>query len=192
MTKEFEITENSLKVKTIRLLNSVENEIPFESITSVITRYRETNNVLTLIAALGFICCACAIISHFFVSGGSTIEDIGIYSALFVSLVFLIGLTYTNNVNIKLLTGHSIHFLARSPNQVMVNQYIQKVFDQQKQYLIRRYIYADTDSSHEQLTTNLKWLWERNIINETEWHQLRQELLHKSSQDKIIGFKFNA
>jgi hypothetical protein len=192
VTKEFEIMEDSLKVRTSQPFSYADAEIKFENITSVITKFREPNRVLSLFTILIFICAVCAVISHFFAANGSEIEDIALYIILFAVFVFLLGLTYKNNVNLVLFTGHSITFYARSPSSNAVNEYIHQILAQQKIYLLKRYAENDLFLSEDQLSTNLKWLWERKIINDSELEDLRHKLLSKNSAQKVVGFRFNS
>lgn len=192
VTKEFEITEDALKVRTSQPFSYADAEIKFENITSVITRHREPNSFLSLFTILIFICAVCAIISHFFQAYGSEIEDIAVYLILLSVFVFLLSLTYKNNVNLILLSGGSLPFYARSPSSNTVNEFIQEIYAQQKVYLLNRYAQNDPFLTEDQLSTNLKWLWERKIINDAELDDLRYKLLSKNTPQKIVGFRFNS
>jgi hypothetical protein len=192
VTQEFELADDSLKVRVSRPFSYADNEIKFENITSVITRLKAPNTILSIISIIMFAGIIITVISHFTDSKGSNVDDIIFYIILLSLFIFLLRLTYENKVNLIILNGQSLSFYANSPNKQAVNDYIQQIFIEQKKYLLKRYAQDDPYLSEEQLSANLKWLWERKIINDLELDDLRFTLLSKNSNQKIVGFRFNS
>ncbi len=71
-------------------------------------------------------------------------------------------------------------------------EFINNLFAEQKKYLINRYAKHDPYLSVDQVNTNLKWLWDRKIIDDQELNDLRSKLLPKPNTNDTVGFKINS
>ena len=191
LKKEFELNDRSLKIKISTPLSFVEDEINFEDVILKITRKKVPNFIFLGLSMCLFIAIIITVCSHFFEKNGSGIDDILVYVVLFIIFSLLLVFTYENEIKILLFNGKYLSFYPNSPTKEEVLNFIEKLKTTHKECLLNRYAKADPYLSPEQLSNNLKWLWERKVIDDTELHELKSQLLPKSGGGSSVGFKFN-
>jgi len=193
VTKEFELGDGILKIKQATPISHLEMQAKFEDISFTVTRKQTPNTTFLIFSILLFLGVVITTISFFFeTKQPSTAQDIMLYIALLAVFLLFLRLTYENIVTIWLINGASVVLYANSPNKGRVNEFIALMYNEQKQYLLNRYAISDPFLTDEQLTNNLRWLWERKVINQEELQKLRDELLQKqTTSHKVVGFKIN-
>jgi len=191
VTKRFEITEHSLKVAIKSPVSYIEDEFPFEEITKKYTR-KKTANLFTLIPCIlciiGVIITVC---SHLLEKNGSSIEDILVYGVLGIIFLVLSVFNFENVINLMLVNGRLLSFYADSPNKIDVDAFLELLLSDQKKYLLNRYAKSDPYVSAEQSSANLKWLRDRNIIDDAELTDLQAKILPKPGGNSSVGFRIN-
>ena len=190
LTKAFEISNKSLKVKISTPISSVEDEIDFENISTKYSRKKLPKTVWLIFSALAFIAILIAIFSHFLDKNGSSISDIMFYVVLFIAFITLLYLTYENEIIVPLYIGKSLSFYSNSPSKKEVDDFIELLKVEHKNYLLRRYGEHSVYLTEEQMSNNLKWLWERKVITDDELQSLREKILEKPNNNQV-GFLFN-
>ncbi len=191
VTKRFEITPTSLKLGFKSQFGYAEHEYAFEQIFPKYYRQKK-HNLFTLIPALlCFMATIITILSHFIEKDGSSVDDILVYGILWIILTIISAFNYEDTLTLSLNHGMTLAFYTNSPNPKEVESFIALLFSDQKKYLLNRYAKSDPYLSVEQLSTNLKWLWDRNIINDAELEDLRKKILPAPSSASSIGFNFN-
>jgi len=191
ITREFEISDRFLKVNISKPLSSIEDEFNLEDISTKTVRKRSPNKVLMYISLALLVFMLITIISHFTEKDGSSLLDILVYAILFVPSLFLFYITYQNVVHLILNDKRYLIFYANSPTKLEVDEFLENIKQNQKKYLLNRYAKQDPYVSDEQLANNLQWLYDRKIITETEFEELRSKLLPKIGSNLSVGFKFN-
>lgn len=189
-TKIFELTDESLIIKISKPLNYAEFQYNFEDISLRITRNKKPNQIILILCIMLFVLISIAIFSHFFDKDGSSWADIMFYCIPLSISLFLLYVTFENEVNVILNNVGYISFYANSPNRSQVDEFLSLMKEKQKKYLLHKYATLDPYLTDEQLANNLKWLRDRNIINESELEHLRSSLLQKYP-NATLGFKFN-
>jgi hypothetical protein len=191
VTKRFEITDNSLKVAIKKPLSYIEDEFTFEEITKKVIR-KKSPNLFTLVP--GIVCLIGVIItvySHLYEEKGSSIGDILFYIILSAGLLTISAFNFENIINLILSDRRSLAFYANSPSKHEVNDFLELLSSEQKNYFLNRYAKADPYVSAEQLAINLKWLRERNAIDDKELEELRIQILPKPNTSSSMGFKID-
>lgn len=193
VTKIFELTDRSLKVSVSTPTSSAATEIDFENITTKVTHKKAPKRIWAIFTGLtlaGLIGCT---VSHFAEKDGSKIEDILLYLSLSGVFALITYLTYENELNLLLVHGTKLGFFANASNKKTAEEFIELIKSRQKEYLLNRYATADDLLSQDQLATNLRWLLERNIINNEECETLKQKLITpKAEPVKTVGFTFGS
>ena len=190
VTKIFEITDNSLKVRTSRPFNYFEGEFAFENITKRVVWRKKVNRYI-LFATVGCLIGLCiTIFSHLYEKDGSSVSDILFYTILSIPFLAAFFLTYVNIIYLYLHDGRCLAFYGHLPKRIKVETFINELFTKQKEYLLDRYARADPYLSDEQVGNNLKWLWDRKIISDAELSELRAQLLPDPNIINRLGFKF--
>ncbi len=191
VTKIFEIKDHSLGVNIKNLAGHIQYDLTFEEISNRVIR-RKSHHLFTLIpAVLLFICLIMTCFSHFFEDKGSSWEDILVFGILCLIFICLATLNFENVVEINLYNMGKLSFYAKLPSKITVDEFIMLFLKKQKEYLVSRYAKADPYVSAEQLATNLKWLRDKNIINDEELDNFRINILPKPGGGSSAGFKFN-
>jgi hypothetical protein len=127
VTKIFEITDRSLKVKISKPMNFVEDEFNFEELTSKMIRKKSPNLLFLLpglFCILGF---AITLYSHFYEKDGSSLLDIGFYVLMGIILLSLSVFTFNNAINLILFDKRYIAFYAKSPDKKSVDDFLKKI-----------------------------------------------------------------
>jgi hypothetical protein len=192
VTKTYELTDRSLKLRISTFFSLIEEEIAFEEITHRILRKKLPNFFTAIPAVIFFICTVLTLYSHFFEINGSGIDDVAVYAVLLLIFSGLTVFTYENEIKIMLANGKYISFYPKSPTEKEVNSFLETMKVDQKTYLLRSYAKSDSYLSPEQLANNIKWLWDRKIIDNNELDDLRNKLLPKpNGGGSSVGFTFN-
>ncbi|HTD98915.1 MAG TPA: hypothetical protein VK668_06490 [Mucilaginibacter sp.] len=187
-SKEFELTENSLRVKTSKPFDHIEIEYNLEKITAKFFKEKHPNVVFSLVALgmlLGVIVTVC---SHFFDEKGSAWYDILFYFVLFLISLFFSWLNYESNYNMVLQDGTTIAFYIDLPTDSEFSNFLCLTNKKQKDYLLKTYAKSDGYLTNEQISNNLNWLWDRNIIDAYELSDLRLKLLPLPKTNLSVGF----
>lgn len=193
VTKEFELTDGILKIKVSTPISKIENQVKFEDISKIVSRKMAPNTTFLVFSILLFLGVVITTFSFFFeTKEPSSTQDIMFYVVLLMIFLLFMRLTYENIVSLWLFTGGSVILYANSPRKEVVNDFIDLLHQEQKEYLLNRYAVSDPFLTEDQMSVNLKWLWERKIINQEELQQLREELLPKpQASHTVIGFKIS-
>jgi|SRR5579872_5069259 len=189
ISREFELTDKSLKVFTSKPFSHTESEFSLEELTVRYFKVKYPNVVLTLISTALFLCIVITICSRFLDPNGSKLADVLFYVVPFTITVFLVYATYENNINIVLQNGKSIAFYADLPTQIELEDFLTAIDKTRKTYLLNLYAKATPYLSDEQISNNLNWLWDKDIIDDIELDDLRLKLLPKPKDGSSIGFK---
>lgn len=188
-SKEFELTGKSLKIKTSKPFDHIENEIGLEQITDKFVKIKNPNVVFILITLGTFACIVITMISHFFDTKGSDWFTIMFYVTLFILSIFLSFVTYENNLNITLKNGLVIGFFNNLPSTDEMENFLSHLKEKRKALLLESYAKSSEYLSQEQISNNLYWLWHNYIIDDAELHDLRLKLLPKPGKSSSMGFK---
>src|SRR5882724_12698944 len=135
-SKEFELTAKSLKIKTSKPFDHIENEIGLEQITDKVIKIKNPN-VVFILANLGtFACIVITMISHFFDTKGSDWFTILFYVTLFTLSICLSFVTYENNLNITLKNGLTISFFNNLPSKGEMENFLWHLKEKRKALLL--------------------------------------------------------
>ena len=190
--RNFELTSNSLKISVKTISNYFEGDFRFEEIGGKISR-RKTYNRYALGALIIFLI-GFVVTSANRLTGDTTVhvDDISFYT-FFALVAFVIVLTTSKDTtNLSLLDGRHIVFFSNSPNKVTVEAYIQRVLDERKQFLLNKYAKPEPFLPSEAIIRQLLWLKDNEVIDNTEFEQLKLNLLPTAATSNPIGFTFNA
>jgi hypothetical protein len=191
VTKIFEITDNSLKMKISKPMGMVEMEFSFEEISRKTIRRKALNLWSTIVAALFIIGILITTYSHFTEKKGSSVYDILFYLAFAVLFISLAIIRFENDVTVILHDKKGISFYANKPSRNEVEQFITTLHSTQKAYYLKKYARDDSYISAEQLSENLTWLYNIDIIKQFELEELRSRLIGKRNDGSSVGFTFN-
>jgi hypothetical protein len=190
VTKRFEIAHNCIKVAIKSPISYFEDEIAFEDIGRKSIRKKSHNLFLLIPGLLAIVGVIVTVYSHFFEEKGSSAEDILVYLVLAILFLTISAFAFENVITFTTYNYKIITFYANSPVKVEVDNFVEQMLAQQKKYLLNRYGKADPYLSSEQLAVNLKWLRDRNVINDAELDELRIKILPKPGGSSV-GFQFN-
>lgn len=191
ITKIFELTDNSLKMAIKSPFNYIEEEFPFEEITTKTTLKIKTS-LLALLPAFFFISGTLITSISFFSDGknASSVTDILLYAVPACLFSIYARLRREKTINLLLTDRRILSFYKDSPDNSTVLKFLAQLKKQQKAYLLNRYAKNDLFASAEQLANNLNWLFDREVINSHELDRLRSTLLFKAA-DPAYSFNFN-
>lgn len=189
LTKRFEITGEALKIGIKSPISYVEDEFTFEELGTKVTRHKKPY-IPTLIAFfITFGISILLLFAYFNNSKQDPISEFIICLSVCSLTGFLSMLLYNNSANLYLYDGRVLAFYANSPTKKEVDNFLTLLKEKQKGYLLNRYAKIDPYISPEQLSSNLKWLREKNIIDDTELTALQIKILPKPGGNVSVGFK---
>jgi hypothetical protein len=190
--KEFELTDKSLKVSISKPFSFLEDEFTFEQINYKLRREKKPKVSSLIISIILSVFLIVALVSHFSEKNGSGINDIYFYLILLLISTFITYATFKNVINLALFDNRYLSFFANSPNRKTVENFLDLIKIEQKKYLLSRYAKADPYLNTEQLSNNLKWLWDKKVINDIELNELRSQLIgNRYDENRSVGFKIN-
>jgi hypothetical protein len=188
--REFSFKENGLHLKVKNLASSYEVEIPFEEINlKKIIRQKKTDSVIIIVGIFfGLI----FILNFIFrIIGNSTLS----WDAIIVLFVFtaLSGLIAYINTKKQILLPTSNNGLLEiydgRPSKEISEKFIFDLTSKSNIYLKNKYGKIDRDLPVEPQLANLVWLKEREILNNDEFEDLKNNLLGKRNNINPIGFR---
>lgn len=192
VTKKFEITDKSLKVKNANLLGSLEEEFNFEDISCTIIR----KNKLpwkTAIPAAFFLLGIIITVTDRLLGDKNNSEDILVYVVLFAIFGILTALNKQNTTSLIVYKIKALDFYTNSPSAPQVLAFLDLLKSTQKAYFMERYIH-DLYLPPENLSNNIDWLYNTNFIDQNEFKALRANLLNQISTNNAeikINFSNN-
>ena len=184
--KDFEIEPTGLKSISKTPLTLTEIDFTFEEISKKVIHQKQPNMFIILACLVCGIGMLITLYSHFSDKGGSSIYDILFYAIPFTSLIITSILTFKNEVKLLTYNNKPVLFCGNANNIKEVNSFLKVIFSEQKKYYINKYARAKSHLTYEQISNNLIWLLEKDIINDIELDQLRIELLPKPNS--LVGF----
>lgn len=190
-TKIFEITDKSLRFQQKTPFSYIENEFTFEELDNKVVHHKKPYMPTIIAAILAFLITILFLCLYIGNDPDTSLSNV--FVALLVCVLFL-ALSYLineNNIKIYLFNGLPLSFYGYSRSKPQVMEFINSLFAEQKKYLINRYAKYDPYLSVEQINTNLKWLWDRKIIDDDELNDLRSKLLPKQGNNESVGFRIN-
>jgi len=189
VTKVFEISNKSLKVKVSNLLGSINEEFNFEDIGCkyVLKNMLPWKTAIpTALFIIGFI----ITVVDRIIGDSKSIEDIMFYTVL---IIVLGTLTLLNRRNTTSIFVHNIKLLdlyTKSPSNTEVTEFLKLLKSRQKEYFFDRYINSDLNQSFEQISSTLNWLYNADFIDQDEFNNLKEYHL-KRLNDNESQIKFN-
>jgi hypothetical protein len=191
VTKIFETTDRSLRVKISNLTSSFESEYPYEDIGRRLI-YKRSISLKTLIPAIVmFLGLVITLIDRLEGNTKNTF-DIMVYLVLFPLFALLTLLNKEDNIFFVISNLQGAEMFASSPSKVEVERFLETLREKQKVYLLKRYAAEDPYISPEQYITNLKWLYDRDVINDAELADLRYQLIEKPKFGNAMSFNFSS
>lgn len=190
-TQIFEITDKSLKFQHKRPLHFFENEYSFEEVGTKVIYQKKPYLPGVIASFFSFLLALILFFSYLNDSRDTPLYSVLICIGIFILLLIITYLKQENLAKLFLTNGFPITFYGNSPSETDVSAFLKVFFAEQKRYLINRYAKADPYLSVEQVSNNLKWLWDRKIIEDEELSELRIKLLPKPAGNDAVGFKIN-
>ncbi|MBS1532867.1 MAG: hypothetical protein JSU01_21365 [Bacteroidetes bacterium] len=190
VTRIFEISDKSLKVKIKKPLNYFEQNFSFDELGTK----TETRQKIYIPGLVGTGIMLLMTILFFFSYLNDSKKD-PFYETLiclvaFLFFVFMTLALHENIVKLFLVDMRFLTFYYSSPDKKAVSDFLLNLKEAQKDYLLKRYAKQDSYLSQDQLQGNLNWLRNNNIIDNAELEDLKRDILVKTQSDSSIGFKF--
>jgi hypothetical protein len=188
----FEITDSSLKCRISKPGSLVENEFSFEEISNRTAR-RKFVDIMVLVVCLIFVSIFISITCM--TIGGNKDIDIGFVILFFILSAVFVTLTlsrYQNDINLYLNDGRYIAFYANHPTETEVSNFLTTLKTTQKEYLLKLYATDEVFISNETKAQRLYWLRGANIIDETEFDELKSKLIKPDYVPPIVGFNLKS
>ena len=186
--KSFELGDNGLMYKVKDLTSSVELEIPYEEIGVKRIDQNITNNFFLLFTIFMFFAAGAKI--YFLLKGDHTDY---IFTAVVIGVFFLSCLiAYNGNrksILIDALHPPFIEFYAGRPDRESVEKFITELRLRTKTFLIKKYAERDRNIPIETQLEAINVLKNRNIITQSEYIELINNLTKPNSNP--IGFGAN-
>jgi hypothetical protein len=176
----FIISDSSLKVHKKGLLDEIEYDIPFDSIHHRKTIQTEINNNML---ATGFFFVT---FSFLFLLG--TAQQLTIIF-LFLGVILAVSafINRKKTVTIPTYEGKSIILFFNSKNKQDVVDFSQRIIDASNSYLLKKYSRIDRDLPIEPQIEHLRFLLDRQIIDESHFESLKNQLFKRDGKSSI-GF----
>lgn len=188
--KNFIIKESGLHVQNKDLTSSFEVEIPFEEITARKIMTQKKSEILLLILTLLF---SIIFIANF---GMKVLGDPEItWGTVLILFAFpcLCGLlTYVRRIHsyfIPTINNGLLEIFYGKPTKEDAEKFINTLKLSINSYLKIKYGKIDMELPIDPQLSNLMWLRDRDIINEKEFEDLKNQLYGKRTLNSPIGFK---
>ena len=184
----FEIEEKGLAIKSKKFSIYVELTVPFEDITRTSTIVKSGSKGWfisgTVFLIFAFVCLISRLIG----------EDIDYLSDVIwlVCAVICYGiyiLKYQNIKNIMCTDGKAICFYLDKPNKDAFDSFINILFKRRKEFLKEKYTKIDLDFPLEQQLYRIKWLKDEEIINDSEYINLKTLIIEGKKEFNYLGFQ---
>ena len=178
--QQIEILRTSVKIEKGSLLDSLEYEVPFESIYNKKKIQTNTNDNLLVIAF------SMLVIGIFFLFGSntevSTVALVG--GTLFLALALI---TRKKTITILTYDGNNIELPFNKSNKPEVLEFSNKIIDASNQFLLTKYSKIDKALPVEGQLSKLEFLKDRDILTDEEFENLKNQLLGRENKSSI-GF----
>ena len=184
--KDFEIGPEGLKSIVKTPLTLSEADFTFENISKKIIHQKQPNTFIVLASAVCGIGMLITLYSNFLDKRISSIYDILFYAIPFALLIVASIFTFKNEVKLLIYNNEPVLFCGNANKIKELNSFLEIIFSEQKKYYINKYVKTKSHLTHQQISNNLIWLWEKDIINDIELDQLRIELL--PAPNSLVGF----
>ena len=177
--QSFELLEKSLKVHKKGMFDEIEYEIPLENIHNKKTIQTQINNNLIVTGVFFFV------FSFLFLLG--TAQQLTfIFAALGLIFMFAAFINRKKTVSIPTYSSDQIILFFTRSNKHNVVDYSNKIIQASNSYLLSKYGKVDRALPIEPQMEHLKFLLDREIITESHFEALKNQLLGR--EGKSIGF----
>jgi len=179
-SQTFDILDTSLKIHRKGLFDEIEFEIPFDQIHHKKMIQTQINNNL-IVTGLFFM-----VFSFLFLLGSAREMTVILFAigGVFVIVAFL---NRRKTVTIPNYGGESITLFFDSKNKQHVVEFSKQIINASNNYLLKKYGKIDRDLPFESQIEHLKFLLNREIINENEFESLKNQLLGRAGKSSV-GF----
>jgi len=184
--KHFKLYEDRLYYKNKALFSSFELEIPFENLTNHVIYQKSSKPILWLFTGFFFI----VFVTKTYYIFIDTDFDLGIYLAV----IALLAITYTGAtlgqkdvMLIKVGNPEFIEIYNKKPDENSVTEFHILLKKASKEFLLNKYVYDKSFSSHQQ-KQHLSALQEIRIIDDFDLKLITAKI-NDASSDSPIGFK---
>ena len=176
----FDILDSSLSVHKKGLFDEIEYEIPFDNIHHKRIIQTQINNNL-LVTGLFL-----ATFSLLFLLGSSQ-ELTYIFLSIGAIFILIAFINRKKTVTIPNYGGETITLFFDNKNKQEVVDFSKQIIDASNSYLLRKYSRIDRDLPLEPQIEHLKFLLNRDIIDESHFESLKNQLLRRDGKSSI-GF----
>lgn len=178
--QSFELQTRSLKIHKKGLFDEIEYEIPLESIHNKKTIQTEINNNLIVTGVFFFA------FSFLFLLG--TRDELTIiFSAIGLAFMLAAFINRKKTISIPTYTADPIILYFNTYNKLDVVNYSEKIIEASNNYLLNKYSKIDRALPIEPQIDHLKFLLDREIISESDFESLKNQLLGRDEKS-FIGF----
>jgi len=169
-----------VKIEKRSLLDSLEYEVPFESIHNKKKIQTNTNDNLLVIAF------SMLVIGLFFLFGSNTdVSTVAFIGGTFFLALALI--TRKKTVTILTYDGNNIELPFNKSSKPAVLEFSNKIIDASNQFLLAKYGKIDKALPIEGQLGKLEFLRDRDILTDEEFENLKNQLLGRENKSSI-GF----
>lgn len=185
--KEFEIKEKGLVVRTKEFSEYAEITVPYEEITQNTTILKSSSKGWFIAGTVFLVIAIICIIGRL---AGQDVEKFSmvVWTICAVICYGIYALKYQSVKKIMLTDGKAIFFFLNKPNAKILNEFIDSLFLKRKEHLKKRYAKIDVDLPPEQQLYRINWLKEDEIIDETEYKELKT-LIIEGKKSSSFGFQ---
>jgi len=176
----FETRENCLHYQSKGLINSIEYDIQYEEISDKViyeTKVEDFPKVSIIFVVIGLIIGIAK-------NDGAAIT---VTSFILLLLGWMLFATRKKTASIVLYDNRVLIINMKKPSSEEVKEFVEHLQLLIKEYLKSKYATIDRDLPIEPQLNNYTWLKNRNVINDSEFTELKSKLL-KNDSDKKIGF----
>ncbi|WP_316851028.1 hypothetical protein [Pedobacter agri] len=188
--KSFLITENGLQIKEKTLFSSSEYLLAYEDIG--VRTFKSNKGIYGLLFSSGILVIL-SILLYVLKNAGEDIEDSAslFYFGLSTILLMIFLITYKRNFYlIKHGNVAAIEFLQNNPSKNEVYSFIEDLKAARNNFLLNKYGKLNDRFTYEQNYRNIVWLANNDVIDNSEFNRLKNQLDEESQQQKI-GFNFS-
>lgn len=175
----FEITNSSLTVNKRTLLDQYEFEIPFEQIHNKMSVQTISNSNLIVVSIA-------AVIIGFFFLFGSLYEASPVFFIIGLFFGILSVFSRKRSVTIPTYNDPIELFFVRS-NKAEIKEFASDIINAANSFLLKKYGKVDKALPIERQIEKLHFLLDREIINNEEFEQFKNQLLSRDNLN-TIGF----
>ncbi|WP_172277905.1 hypothetical protein [Chryseobacterium sp. LAM-KRS1] len=185
-----EFYDTKIHIKTKHLGNKNEFDISYESILP--NKYDvKGNNLILFILSAFFYLLSGAVYYWRYIEGDPTVEGEAsiIWFIIGTSFLFFALKSIESIWRINIVNNQFIKIYKKSPNEIVVNDFIANMFRQRNKYLIETYGNVNSNLNYEKQYNNFVWLRNMEVINEFEFNEKLKDLdFIFGKQNNKIGF----